>query len=295
MIDTVKIFSPSELLNSNDPTWKVSNYYCPVGDPDGISYISERSFVFADPKTGYRGFGERGEVRYHEASLPRLLHGHNGRLIKNQGEVDAALKLLQQKADEVCNASFLNHHYTRVDLVWQFRGDTADYILAHRNARHPRIRRGPSFYEPRSMAFKGSEMRIAIYDKVLEQSKLKGDVVRVEVQLRGGRLKEELGQGNRVVKLDFTACYEAYRRIMLGFVPSTIPKAGSIAEFLAIGEREGWESGGIPAFEIYTRGMCRRQVDRIRRDIAAFRPEHFKIDWSQLLPADGPPEVVETK
>ena len=145
------------------------------------------------------------------------------------------------------------------------------------------------------MAFKGSEMRIAIYDKSLEQFKRNGDVVRVEVQLKGRMLKELLGGGDRVIKLDFDTCYRAYRGILLGFVPSPITKVSGIAEFLAIGEREGWSSNGIPAFELYTRGMCRRQVDRIRRGMAACRPELFKIDWSQLLPADGLSAVVETK
>jgi len=296
MIDTVNIFSPSTLLKSGLPAhWRRSSQQNPVPDPDGISFISRGSSFFDDPKSGYHGFGEDGEIRYHRASLPRLLHGHNGKLIKNQAELDAAMEVLQMKAGEICNASFANHHYTRVDLVLQFRGDTADFILAHRNARHPRIHRGSSFYEARSMAFKGSEMRIALYDKVLEQSHVNGDVVRVEVQLKGRILKELLGGGDQVIKLDFATCYRAYRDILLGFVPSGISKVSGIAEFLAIGERDGWSSNGIPAFDLYTRGMCRRQVNRIRGDMASCRPEVFKIDWSQLLPADAPPAVVETK
>ena len=191
-----------------------------------------------------------------------------------------------KKALRICNATFLNSHFTRVDLVWQFRGDTADFILAHRNARHPRIHRGPTFFEQRSMAFKGSEMRMAFYDKRLQQFKKKGDVVRVEVQLKGAILMELLGNGNRVTKLDFTACYQAYRKVLMGFVPSPITKVASIGEFLAVGEREGWYANGIPAFDFYIRSHSARQVSRLRKEMAAYRPSVFNIDWSQLLPPE---------
>jgi len=102
-----------------------------------------------------------------------------------------------------------------------------------------------------------------------------------------------LGNGERVTRLDFNQCYAAYRSVLLGFVPSPIPKISSIAEFLAVAEREGWESGGVPAFDIYSRGLSSRQVRRLQHDMAACRPTVHRIDWSVLLPADGPPPVVE--
>lgn len=294
MIDTVQIFSPSELVLANiSPTWRRSSYNQPTADADGIGFVLKNSFTFDDPVTGYHGYGEHGELRYHRASLPRLLHGRNGKLLNSQVEVDAAMNLLQQKAAEICNFNYDVDHFTRVDLVWQFRGDAADFILAHRNTRHPRIRRGPSFYEARSMAFTGSELRIAMYDKTLERHKQNGDVVRVEVQLRGRVLKELLGNGDRVTRLDLNTCYQAYRGIMLGFQPSPITEVSSIAQFLALGEREGWQAGGIPAFDLYAKNLCPKQVFRLKRDMAACRAEVFKLDWSQLLPADGPPAVVE--
>ncbi len=234
---------------------------------------------------GYHAYGNSYEIQYHRASLSRLFHGNNGKLIKSQAELDAALDLIQQKAGQICNAIFGNFHFTRVDMVWQFQGDfAADFILAHRTAKHPRIHSSPSFYESRSMAWKGSEMRVNIYDKTLERHKYSGDIVRVEIQLKGRRLQEELGHGARVTKLDFNTCYSAYRRILLGFVPSPITRVSSIAQFLAIGEREGWNSGGVSAFDLYARGLGSRQVRRLQR--ATWPPvarSVFNIDWSQLL------------
>jgi hypothetical protein len=294
MIDTVHIFSPAPLVVSNLPTsWRRSISDKQVPDPDGIGFIPASSFSFDDGVSGYHAYGEREEIRYHRASLPRLLFGHNGKLIKSQAELDAAMDLLQQNAGEICNASFANLHYTRVDLVWQFRGDTADFILAHRHARHPRIHRDPIFYEARSMALKGSEMRITMYDKVLKEFKCQGDVVRVEIQLKGRRLMEELGNGNKVTKIDFYQCYQTYRRILLGFDPNPIATVSNIAEFLAIAERERWQSNGISAFELYTKNLSKRHLRRLQRDMAVCRPEVFKINWAELLPADATPPAVE--
>lgn len=294
MIDTLHIFSPAPLVVSNLPTsWRRSISDNQVPNPSGIGFIPQRSFSYDDPETGYHGHGHGDEIRYHRASLPRLLHGSNAMLIKSQAELDAALDLFQQKAGEICNATFTTFHFTRVDLVWQFRGDTADFILAHRHAHHPRIHRDPTFYETRSMALKGSEMRIAIYDKMRERFNRNGNVVRVEVQLKGRRLMEELGNGNKVTKIDFYQCYQTYRRILLGFEPSPITRVNNIAEFLTVGEREGWSSDGIPAFDLYTKNLCRKQVRRLQRDMAICRPEVFKMNWAQLLPADATPPALD--
>ena len=76
-----------------------------------------------------------------------------------------------------------------------------------------------------------------------------GNILRVEVELHGRRLMEELGGNERVTSLDFNSCYQAFRRLMLGFEPPPVPKASGIATLLATGLREGWAAGGVPFFE----------------------------------------------
>jgi hypothetical protein len=292
MIDTITMFQPRDIVGSDVP---LSYSHTVYRQPPtcGYGHSPQKSFSYDDPVTGYHAYGEGDAICYHRASLPRLLYGHNGKLIKDQAELDNALELLQAKGDEIGNLTHSGHHFTRVDLVWQFRGDPARFVLAHRHARHPRIHSDPVQYASRSLALEGSEMRISIYDKTLERFKRNGDVVRVEVQLRGDRLKEELGAKKRVTKLDFSDCYRAYRRILLGFCPPAIPEVGSIGNFLAIGEREGWQAAGIPAFDLYTADLGQRQRRRLQRQMAASRPTVHQIDWAQLLPADGPPDAVE--
>lgn len=294
MIDTVNIFYPHAIHTQQPmPGWNYGTRLIMPGTEVNHGHGQQQSFTCDDSGTGYHGYGSSFEIRHHRVSLPRLLHGSNGYLIKSQVELEAALVLLIEKAGELGNPSVPDYHFTRVDLVWQFAGDTADYIQAHRSARHPRIRKDSAIYEGRSLAFNGSEMRICIYDKVKKQTRRNGNIVRVEIQLTGGRLIEELGDGNRVTSLSFGACYTAYRRILLGFTPSAVPRASGIAELLAIGERSGWQAGGASAFEIYTAGMSSRQIRRIQHDMASLRPTVHNIDWAQLLPADAPPAPLE--
>jgi hypothetical protein len=148
-------------------------------------------------------------------------------------------------------------------------------------------------YETRSLAFPGSEVRISFYDKLREQCGRDGNILRVEIQLRGRRLMQELGNGERVETLDFDVCYQAYRRIMLGFQPPALPRVSRIVELLALGEREGWTAGGSSPVEIYAASMSPGGVRRLRKEMASIRPSVHQIDWAELLPADGPPPPVE--
>jgi hypothetical protein len=294
VIDTVTIFRPFQRHSAAElpADWAHGTHHrSSHGRTQSRRYND--IFYFSDPVSGYRGYGERDQINYHRASLPRLIHGDNGHLIKNQAELDAALDLLCSKAGQLGTSCTTDSRFTRVDLVWQFKGDPAQFIQAHRVGRHPRIYSDPIRYEARSLALKGSELRISIYDKRLEQCGLNGDVVRVEVQLKGRLLREQLGDGDAVTHLDFNACYQAYRRILLGFIPAPIPIVSNIASFLARAEQEGWQSGGVPAFDLYTANMSDRNIRRLKQDMARVRAAVHKIDWAQLLPADGPPPVVE--
>src|SRR6266550_4494110 len=111
MLDTVTIFRPFRLHSATPlPGWRATAYSEPLSDRQG----RESSFSLDDSGTGYHGHGQNGEVRYHRASLPRLLHGDNGKLIKNQVELDTALDRLRQKAGELGNSCTPDLHFTRV-------------------------------------------------------------------------------------------------------------------------------------------------------------------------------------
>jgi hypothetical protein len=301
MIDTLSLFAPSALIGS-DPVLGNHRHQKILSCPPNWNYSShsfgaKKSFTYKNPGSGYHGHGHTDEVRQHRASLPRLLHGQNGKLIKSQADLDAALASFEIKAGEICEFRLSNHHFTRVDLVWQFEGDPADFILAHRHIRHPRIRKEPETYEinleAHSLRIQGSEMKILIYDKSFEALKRKGKIVRVEVQLRSGILKQLLGNGKPVTRLDFIQCYYAYRQILLGLAPSPISNVSKIGEFLAIANREGWAINGVSAADTYLNSCSTRHKRRVQRYMATCRPSVHQIDWSQLLPPDGPPKAVD--
>jgi hypothetical protein len=291
MVDTVRFFQPHELFEHAGlrPGWRSR----PSIVQDELS--QKQTFALDHLATGYWTSGERGHTLRHCASLPRFLFGNNAKLIQDQAQLDASLAKLFEKATELGRPTTEAVQFTRVDLVWQFQVDIQLFIQAHRNSRHSRIRSDPFLYEKRSLIFKGSEVKIRMYDKLREMFKNKrnGNVLRVEVELHGDRLKEELGGGEQVTSLNFDQCYQAFRHVMIGFEPPPVPNAGGIAEVLATGMREGWTAGGVPFFEWYTRNMSVRNISRLRRQIEALRPTFYQIDWSKLLPADGPPPPVE--
>jgi hypothetical protein len=288
MIDTANMIQPHELFETGlMPDWKSTSSVA-QSDEGQI-----REFYLRHLPTKYFTKGKNGYTLFHTASLPRLVFGDNGKLIKNQEQLDAGLNLLFAKAAEIGRPTTDKFHFTRVDLVWQFQVDVPLFIQAHRNSRHSRIRIDPRLYEKRSLMFKGSEVKIRMYDKVREKFKRDGNILRVEVELHGRRLMEELGGGEQVTSLNFDLCYQAYRRVMLGFEQSPIPRKSNIAGLLAAGMRAGWTIGGVPVFEWHTMDMSTRHISRLRRQVEALRPTFYQIDWGQLLPADGPPPAIE--
>ena len=270
----------------------MTTHVTPIQYPDG-EIFQKRTVSLDEAATGFHVHGEGDKLLYFRVSLSRLLHGENGLLLENQTEVDAAMNLLWDKIAALGSILSGDFWFTRIDLVWQFRGDTSSFVRAHRLCRHPLIRADFVCYGPRSCALKGKEMRISIYDKTRERFKYDGDVVRIEIKLSGDRLKQFLGQGEKVTSLNFDACYDAYRDIMRGFQPAAMPIVKSRASFLAIAERADWNFNGVSAFELYTAGMSSRQIFRLRKDMQGLCPSVFEIDWSELLPADEPPPPVE--
>src|SRR5262245_65268689 len=63
-------------------------------------------------------------------SLPKLLWGHNGRVIATQAELDAALGQLWTEVNRVVEAPQLGEwRPLRLDLVWQFAGLGSERVI----------------------------------------------------------------------------------------------------------------------------------------------------------------------
>ena len=292
MIDTVRFSQTWKLRPDIPQTWKSTTHtYDHVDETQ--THVARRRWLLTHDPTGLRAVGSGSTIEYVECSLPRLLHGTNGMLLRDQLEIDLALQKLDLLLDEVGDPLDNTRSFTRLDLVWQFRGDPGLFINAHRNCRHKNIRAEPLCYERGSLTWAGSQIRIRFYDKLRQMTKKPGDVIRVEVQLRGSLLRERFGSGSPLMDLDFDECYKVYRQVLLGFCPSPVAKVSKFAHLLATGMREGWNSNGIGIFDLHTQHLSDKQRRRLQKEIAILRADAFQVDWSELLPQDGRPEPVE--
>ena len=138
-----------------------------------------------------------------EVSLSRVLFGHNGCLISRQTDITNALKKVDELLDKVSQCANPQRTFKRVDLVWQFKGDPAVFAGAHSNCRHPMIHTPTADHGNNGLEWKGSQIKILMYDKLLKQNRRLGNVVRLEVQFRGRPLTKLLGKGSPVTDLDF--------------------------------------------------------------------------------------------
>ncbi|HOW64854.1 MAG TPA: hypothetical protein PK256_06170 [Verrucomicrobiota bacterium] len=298
MIDTVK-FDELWLVQkpcasfAESKTWQsrfMETYY--PGRFGGKAVPSRRWHLIHTP-TGLRASGSEAAMHQFEVSLPRVLFGHNGRLLKSQKEIDTAMDQVREILDEIGEGPDEPPVFKRVDLVWQFKGDPKLFIAAHEKARHRRIRRDAVRFENGSLTWIGSSRSVVIYDKLLEMTRNQpGDVVRAEVRLRGCALKRMFGP-EPIRQLSFDRCYEAYRNTMLGFCPNKVPRPSNFAESLAVAQREGWQSGGVSAFDIFCGHLGQRQRRRLQKQMAQIRGETFGFDWADLLPEGHPPAPVE--
>lgn len=289
MVDTVSLFAPHEVVRRPPLNWGLKRIW------RRQTHGEIETDVYEHLESGLRVSGSDGEVTKMEVSLPRLLHGTNAKLIKSERELDDALSqalaLVRQFAVPTTMEKFW---FGRADLVWQFRGNPSDFIKAHWHLRHKRVRRETGHYDGQSLYWPGCGFRVRMYDKGLEQTGKPSDVVRVEVQLRGKRLRQLFGvQEAGLTALDFAQCYSVYRRILLEFDPKPLTEIHGLTELLAIGEKAGWSYQGISAFDLWARRKNPRHAKAVKRKVAKVVLHDSTIKWHDLLPEDGPPPAVE--
>jgi len=294
MIDTVRMFAPHALLEDHPVGWTRTLCANRISEGNGDPDVVWWSLTHKDTGLTLTGYGRK--MQYIRFSLPRLLHGSNCRLIKSAAELEQALRMARDLVESIAEPlGDPNERFTRVDLVWQFRLNPRDVMNAHRSCKHRSIRRLAGHYDEQSVYWHGSEMQVRIYDKCKEAFKQPGDVVRVEIELHKRKLARELGNGRgQVSRLDFRECYQAYRRLLLGFEPDALPaNTPTLAEILLAGEYNNWKHLGEPLFDWVARKLSERQVRRIRKQMSECRPSVFQFSWKALLPPDRLPPVVE--
>lgn len=306
MIDTVtyKCFLALVYPGSWPRGWKG---WKPVNTEDSLK---DQDYAMQNDLPGIRVFIHADVIIKVEADLPKLLYGHNGRLLKSQEDIDAALYRLRLALETISRPLGIlggyypgdrledfSTYYTRVDLVWQFDLAPELMILGMRNAKHPEINKRTGQWQDQTLVFPGTAIRISMYDKkAKERVPCRHNVMRVEIQLRDDKISDHFGLGQHPLKmLMLDAVYSVYRSVLLRFGSDLVPDPaakGSIEDFLA------WAVVKLPDEDpigIYcaTKKMCRRKSRDFRKKVGQRVPALVNLSWSDLLPPSHLPSVVE--
>ncbi len=240
--------------------------------------------------------GEDRSIFSVQASLPRVLFGHNGILLKSQADIDLALKEVDRRIDQIAVRANNIRTFSRVDLVLHFNGNPGKFIQAHRNFRFPGIRSEPVYYGKQGLFWRGSDLKVRLYDKALKEYRKSSEIVRLEFELHGEKLRKSFnGNWLPVAELNFHDCYRVFRRLAFQFEPSELPKTTRIGDLLAVGATAGWNFQGLSQFDLYTSQLSSKRTSQLRKEIAAKRIEYFSINWANLLPDPLVPPLLDLK
>ena len=216
-----------------------------------------------------------------EVELPKLLWGHNSRLVANQAELDECVARFRSVLSQtVLHASY---ELVLVDLVWQFQTRTTDVILAHQWLRFPGVRSLPSLLcGGKSISWRGACARLGL--KFYHKAE---GILRVELRLAGEQLRQRI---NAYAPLNFAELYRVFRAELLKLPPVQLPqeRKHSLAEIVANLPLE-LQNGAIST---YQQGRTARAVSGFKRDVSVARIKHVGWDFGKLLPGDTPPPPV---
>jgi hypothetical protein len=302
VIDTVAFRCDWKITCLDSVDWNVERVYNEGVLQSGNSACSGLAKTKAYHKSlGIRVSGIGATITYVQANLARVLHGDNGRLIRSQEEIDAALDAVILAFGEFADTSSGIRDFVRVDLGLHFVCKPEQIIRAHRNCRYPRTSRPRIDFGEHSASWNYDGRRIIMYDKGREMTRrymqndgLPSDLLRVEIQLQKAPLKNELGGGEYPEILIFSECYEAFRRMMLKFAPPMeIPVPKDMYSAVAVMEQAGSIFQGQTALELITSSMPDRTVREWKRKVSQANLQMLQFDWAEKLPEQVPPPFID--
>ena len=297
VIDTVKFLRRYELKLPIAPQWQ--------GDWKlRTARITNLGKSFTLHKFLHRPTDLRAEFSgrnvYVEVSLPRLLFPHNGKLITSQEQIDAAMRKAGALVAQIATrqTSTPATKFVHVDLAWQIKGQIQDFIAAHQHNTHPEIHASPRIWYGESIAWEGKEMRITFYDKFAELrkkqrtrsliSRKSRDIVRIEVQLDGSKLKSLLGNKRDVTRLDAADCYKVLRQRICALSPATLFRVTNILQIYKHAIIGRWTIGTQPAIDVFLASYSNASRAKIQKKLLTTRLSSYKIDWNGELPPQMP-------
>jgi len=259
------------------------------------------------PQLGFRAFVKNRAIVRVQCDLPKLIFGHNGRLIRSQDQVELALdrieSLLKLVATPTSSLGGMvpgrpvheHVHFTRIDFAWQFPDPEMRLATMLRQAVHPGVRRQNLQYANGS-TIPGTSLCIKAYEKASQLGIATEDrYLRLEVEFKGDTLRKRLNgdKAERVLKLDFMSVYQVYRETVLELDrPTVAVRDASVAEALAQLQLS------VPDQDILTpwlgmRFSSSRSARRFRKEYNAALQSAAGFRFADLLPVDRLPPLHE--
>jgi hypothetical protein len=223
-----------------------------------------------------------------EAELPKLIWGHNGRLLGNQAELDESIARFRRVLSR--QVEFKSWQWVLVDLCWQFQTRAAAVILAHEWLRFPGVRSLPSVHcGGKEISWRGGRRSLKMYDKA-RQFGLTTGVLRVELRLAGGQLRQQIDEN---APLNFTRLWGLFRRELLALPPVELPEARrhSFADVVAALP----PAARSVALLTYQQGRTVRAVSQFKRDVSNACLMRIPWNWRDQLPVEVPPLPVNVE
>lgn len=227
-------------------------------------------------------------IRVVECSLAKLLWENTGRPIATQAELDRAIRKLWDEVSAIVQAPPLETwKLTRLDLAYQFAGLHSERVIDALSAfRFPHVHNPPMHVAGQTVSWRGTRSRFMVvaYAKC-RKMRVSGDVLRIEVRLRGCELRHLRGGDWRC----FRDMWTAYRAILLHLpdVPCAPAKAGWPEAVGQIVPAEFHERI-LAALALSTK-MTRTNRQRLRVAAAQLPAA---ISWAVILTEGGPPPPV---
>lgn len=248
-------------------------------------------------------FVAEGHLHWARLELPLMLSTSNSNLISSQAQLDNAFRTFQQIVDPL----LVNPYgildsviFTRVDLVLQIQlpDKVASFLSSMREVTH--AKRKPTSFDSGNVAWGNnkSSMKLTLYDKGLQINNSAGNILRIELRLSKGKLKELLGPSPSAypTSLDFNRCYSVFRSQMLRFgvtAPSVV-KFPSRHEFWSYALAKADQAGvrmpdGRSLFDGLQDLYCPSAAASYRKKASCIQLASWSFDWASEFPEAWPP------
>lgn len=247
-----------------------------------------------------------------ECELPKLLYGHNGKLIPDQAALDEAIRrigailrhftLLPPGSD--CSAHHIDlGSVSRIDLLWQYDAPITSIRNVLQNCKVDGVRKKPTIYGGRNVVIPGTYLGVKAYDKLRES----GGIVSPSSATKACRFEFKITGADRIAKFfgikpgaglkspGFDQAYSVYRTLM-GRIDNVMPAAsasagaGGIARFLA---EEAMRDPWIINRYIESMQLRSSSASRLRQQVRAETKKLRQFELKSLIPPRQPPAAVD--